>query len=205
MAYSVSTIMQITDIDKIIVDEYLTGCITIPSLCAKYALSRKTIKSIFTLYNIPIYKKRPHSRNYPKEYSKQCICNFRKDSLGLSLRDLDKYEDSLKLSFIIHDMRRLNCVEYNTNKGHFLNFIDRFYFDPYFNFLYKRWINVNKLSNYKPSIDHKIPLSKNGTNSLDNLMFLTWFENRAKEDMTWDEWQSFRIANNCKSELYYEQ
>ena len=35
--------------------------------------------------------------------------------------------------------------------------------------------------------------------SLDNLQFLTWFENRAKNDMSMDEW--IDIKNNIKDYL----
>lgn len=38
-------------------------------------------------------------------------------------------------------------------------------------------------------IDHIIPKAKGGTNSLDNLQFLSWFENRCKNDMSQEEWK----------------
>jgi 5-methylcytosine-specific restriction endonuclease McrA len=40
----------------------------------------------------------------------------------------------------------------------------------------------------KSSIDHIKPKAKGGTNDLSNLQFLSWFENRCKNDMTQDEW-----------------
>ena len=55
---------------------------------------------------------------------------------------------------------------------------------------------------YKPSIDHKIPLSRGGTNELNNLHFVTLFENLAKRDMTMEEWEEFKIKTNTTSTLF---
>ena len=43
------------------------------------------------------------------------------------------------------------------------------------------------------SIDHIIPKAKGGTNLLSNLQFLSWFENRCKNDMTQDEWNTLKL------------
>ena len=49
-------------------------------------------------------------------------------------------------------------------------------------------INSNKDKLKKPSLDHINPGSKGGTNDIDNLQFLTWFENRCKNNMTQQDW-----------------
>lgn len=84
-----------------------------------------------------------------------------------------------------------------------------FWNDNQFNTLYKNWLNLSNELNtyydwYKPSLDHKIPKSRGGTNHRDNLQFLTVFENLSKRDMTWEEWISFKNKTNTKSDLFIE-
>ena len=75
--------------------------------------------------------------------------------------------------------------------------------------MYNKWVKENKENKentfydlYKPSLDHIIPKSKGGDNSLDNLQFLTVFENLSKRDMTMKEWNEFKVRTNTQSDLY---
>ena len=68
----------------------------------------------------------------------------------------------------------------------------RFYFDKQFNLLYDRWNKSGCKPYMKPSIDHITPKAKGGTNALDNLQFLTWFENRCKNDMSQQDWDKMK-------------
>ena len=73
------------------------------------------------------------------------------------------------------------------------SYITKFYNDEQFNRLYNTWVSSNYESYKKPSIDHITPKSKGGTENLDNLQFLSWFENRSKNDMTQDEWNNIKL------------
>lgn len=79
------------------------------------------------------------------------------------------------------------------SKQEYKAFYEYWWHDPQFNLIYNNWkksqINTNTFYDLlKPSIDHKIPKSRNGDNTIENLQFLTVFENLVKRDMTWDEW-----------------
>ena len=45
----------------------------------------------------------------------------------------------------------------------------------------------------KPSLDHIVPKSKGGTNDIENLQFLSWFENRCKNDMSKEDWNNLKL------------
>lgn len=73
------------------------------------------------------------------------------------------------------------------------SYIERFYDDEQFNKIYKRWIASGKEKYKKPSLDHIIPKAKGGTNDIENLQFLSWFENRCKNDMEQTEWNNLKL------------
>ena len=73
------------------------------------------------------------------------------------------------------------------------NYLLKFYNDIQFNSIYEMWVNSNFEPYKKPSLDHIVPKAKGGTNDLSNLQFLSWFENRCKNDMTQKEWNILKV------------
>ena len=56
----------------------------------------------------------------------------------------------------------------------------------------------------KPSLDHIIPISRGGSDCLDNLQILTVFENFSKRDLTMEEWNLFKKENKTTSNYFIE-
>lgn len=119
--------------------------------------------------------------------------------------DLSRYTDIdrfLFLSRLISKHRNKMASTQDGKRDAQMAFIERFYFDPVFNLLYERWLAEGKCRWHRPSIEHIFPVSKGGTFDLDNLCFLTWFENRAKADMTLEEWNQFKTKTKTSSLLF---
>jgi hypothetical protein len=100
----------------------------------------------------------------------------------------------------IEQLKTLNkCItnrsgRFNCSDEWYKSYIEKFYYDYQFNNVYTRWYVLgNKQNPYlRPSIDHIVPKAKGGTNDIDNLQFLSWFENRCKNDMTQQEWDNLK-------------
>ena len=105
---------------------------------------------------------------------------------------LDQFEDIEKLKFLNHSIARERDYAGFTSEL-YKQFIEKFYYDKQFNDIYSRWLD-NKNDKYlKPSLDHINPKSKGGVlTDLNNLQFLSWFENRCKNDLDMDAWNQIK-------------
>lgn len=113
---------------------------------------------------------------------------------------LFKYKDFDKLKFLNRVISR-HRKEFQCDENYIV-YLDKFYFDETFNLLYENWIQSGKNKWFMPSIDHVKPKSKGGVFDLSNIQFLTWFENRAKAEMTQEEWTNFKKQTNTTSDLF---
>lgn len=125
----------------------------------------------------------------------------------LTIEYLRDFEDFEKFLFIHKNIRRIIRIEDLTFEE-YNNYINYYYNDEQFNKVYNFWKSFDKLNTFydlaKPSLDHIIPKSKGGNNSIENLHFITLFENLAKRDMTWNEWMDFKKKYNTYSDLFIE-
>lgn len=109
-----------------------------------------------------------------------------KKSVGLDF--LLKFDNPDKIRFLL---MQLNIDAFNRKYEYTVEYLKeyfvKFYDDKRFNRLY---VLYKKTGNrfIKPSLDHKIPVSKGGTNDLENLHFISFLENNCKNDMTWNDW-----------------
>ncbi len=109
---------------------------------------------------------------------------------NVELDFLMRFEDIERLKALNRLLTRDRVsVHFDTNK--YKQFIEKFYYDEKF----IRQLKIYRDSGNKydrPSIDHIIPLSRGGTWDLENLQIISWFDNRAKCDMTQEEYDEIR-------------
>ena len=113
---------------------------------------------------------------------------------------INQFEDIEKVK-ILNRLLVRDRVSAHFDTGKYKQFITVFYYDKQFNAIYDKW-NNRKNKWYAPSLDHKHPLSRGGSYEIDNLQILTWFENRAKAEMTQAEWETFKHETNTSSDLF---
>lgn len=105
-----------------------------------------------------------------------------------------QFEDVEKLKFLN------GCItnrsgRFDGDTDWYKSYILRFYKDEQFNNIYNKWLDSND-EYLRPTIDHINPKANGGNNDIDNLQFLTWFENRAKNDMSQERWNSMKKQIN---------
>lgn len=121
---------------------------------------------------------------------------------NVTLDWLLQFEDFERIKFLNRSIARPRDRKGFTLKN-YQAFIEKFYHNPKFLKIYQSWKTAGKPKWAAPSLDHMNPKSRNGSRvDLENLQFLTWFENRAKVDMTAEEWEIFKKETNTTSDLF---
>ena len=203
----------------------VNGLISLRKMAGKYNTNHHRIKRILERNGIEIVKDNPKRRlseehkekisratkgrntwNEGKTMGKELLYKNMKAHLkyNISLRWLKRFDNIEKLKFLNRTLSRKRDSKYFDTKK-YKQYIEEFYYDNQFNKIYAFWLNNNKNKYYKPSLDHIVPKSKRGDYNLDNLHFLTWYENRCKNNMTMKEWNNFKEKTNAKSDLFIEK
>lgn len=126
-------------------------------------------------------------KKMPKDFLfKNMITHLKWD---VTLEWVRTFEDIEKLKFLNKIVSRYR-MHFDTQS--YVAFIERFYFDDQFNRIYQKWLSSDKNKWFMPSIDHIHPKALGGDFDLSNLRFITWFENRTKADMSFEEWENIK-------------
>jgi 5-methylcytosine-specific restriction endonuclease McrA len=112
---------------------------------------------------------------------------------------LKQFEDVEKLKLLNRAITPRD-TRFKVDTEWYRDYILKFYYDKQFNDIYCKWLFGGKKDKYlMPTLDHINPKANGGNNDLSNLQFLTWFENRAKNDMPLVVWQEMK--ENIKNYL----
>ena len=167
-----------------VVEDYLSGS-SMRCIAVKYNTNHKFISRILKRNGV---ETRP-----PQHKREQRKFDCKKKVLYHNMQTHLMFDVSLDWLLQFEDIERLKmlnrCVtsrddRFNENSNWYVTFIEKFYRDAQFNSIYDKWIDSGKQKYFRPSVDHIIPKAKGGTNNVDNLQILSWFENRCKNDMS---------------------
>lgn len=173
-----------------IVDKYEKHGYTLRHLSEIYNTNHHFIKKIL-LRNSVIISRR---KTLKKQKRRQLLKNMKAHlKYRVSFKWLNSFNNIEKLKYLNHSIHRKRDYKGFDSKI-YKSFIEKFYYDKKFNHLFDKWIETGDVY-IKPSLDHIKAKSKGGKlNELDNLQFISWLENRAKNNIDQKEWEI--IKNN---------
>lgn len=186
---------------------------TLRMVADKYGTDHHRIRRVLEVHGIEITRRktlRPYTDEHRRkvgEASKGRTCFWKgkkmpKVSLyknmaahlrhNVTSKWLSQFDDIEKLKVLNNITTKRSQSRNNFTTEEYKQFILKFYNDAQFNAIYKRWVASGRKKYFKPSVDHIQPVSMGGGYGLENLQFLTWFENRAKNNMTQEEWDDLK-------------
>ena len=178
--------------ESMIVDLYLDGK-SMREIAARLDTNHKLISRI--LKRNGVITRKPKNLRGIKKFDCDIERNYNNMATHLrfdiSTEWLMKFEDFNKLK-LLNDVITNRSGRWDVSTEWYKEYIEKFYSDNQFNLIYEAWVKSNFNKYKKPSIDHITPKAKGGTNELANLQFLTWFENRCKNDMPQHEWDNLK-------------
>jgi hypothetical protein len=180
-------------IDKNLVCEMYKNGNSMRKIALTFNTNHKLISRILKGENIKT--RQPLNLRGKRKFN--CDNELRYNNMATHLRfDVDivflmQFQDFQKLK-LLNDVITGRSGRFDVNTEWYKEYLLKFYYDSDFNIIYNKWIKSNFEKYRKPSLDHINPKSKKGNNDLSNLQFLTWFENRSKNDMSQLEWDELK-------------
>jgi hypothetical protein len=176
-----------------VVGLYLGGA-SMRSIAKNIGTNHKLISTILKRNNVTIRK--PKNLRGVKKFD--CAIKRQYNNMATHLRFdvsidwLMQFDDFSKLK-LLNDVITNRSGRWDVSTEWYKSYIERFYNDKQFNCIYIAWVDSGYVRYKKPSLDHVTPKAKGGANDLTNLQFLSWFENRCKNDMTHIEWDNLKL------------
>lgn len=178
--------------EKEIVELYQSGR-TMRSIASESGTNHKLISRI--LKRNGVQTRKPKNLRGLKKFDCDIERNYNNMAKHLrfdvTVEWLMQFSDFSKLK-LLNEVITNRDGRWNVSTEWYKKYIEKFYIDSQFNAIYYTWLVSGKSKYKKPSIDHVTPKAKGGTNDLDNLQFLSWFENRCKNDMSQEEWDKLK-------------
>jgi len=207
-----------------IIELYVTNKYTLRHIAEEFNTNHHKIKRILLKNNIPITKRntlKEFSQSHKDKISESRKKLFndgkiipwmkgKKMSRNHTLKNMinhlkydveyewvNQFEDIEKLKYLNRCVSRKRDSELFTTEI-YMRYIEKFYYDEKFNYLYNEWLKSGDKW-IKPSLDHIKPKSfGGGIDDIDNLCFISWFENRSKCDIDLYVWEKMK-----RNILYY--
>ena len=122
------------------------------------------------------------------------------DMWFMQFEDIDKVKIlNTALNYSVRT-RKISDEEY-------MKYIETFYYDANFNLLYDLYIKSGFIDWYYPSLDHILPRSLGGLDSVDNFQFVSRLENRLRCNTPLSVWAKLRhnLGDYIVGDLRYEK
>jgi hypothetical protein len=179
--------------NKAVVDLYLTGK-SMREIAVKLETNHKLISRILKRNGVATRK--PKNLRGVKKFDCDIERSYNNMTthlrFNISIKWLMKFSDFSKLT-LLNEVITNRSGRWDVSTEWYKSYIEKFYNDRQFNLIYMAWVDGGRAKYKKPSLDHVTPKAKGGTNDLGNLQFLSWFENRCKNDMTQDDWDNLKL------------